>query len=307
VTAPPPERLPPEVVQAVARALPGAEVDRASIAGRGWDVLAWRVPAPDGDWLVRVPRHEDAIEAIEGQQRLGVRLEAMGLPVPRGHRLLGRDDGRTVASAYRFVEGRTGHVHGRASRRRLATALGEFLSRLHTIDVSIAIECGATPCEPWRDHWAPMIERCSPEVAPRTKEWLGSVGARLAEASRSLPRLVVTHADLKPDHVIVDTEERLVAALDFEGARVTDPAVDFARVRQNWDRRFMAMALEAYERPVDVDLEARTECYIELDALESIDIALRRDWPDLIPGARRALAARAAAASRRASMVAKRA
>ncbi|MEZ4501574.1 MAG: aminoglycoside phosphotransferase family protein [Dehalococcoidia bacterium] len=294
-------------MRAVARALPGAETDHASIAGRGFDVWAWRVPSPGGDWLVRVPRHEDAIEAIEGQQRLGVRLEAMGLPVPREHRLLPGDDGRTLASAYRFVEGRTGQVHGHSARRRLATSLGEFLSSLHALDVSVAIECGAAPYEPWRDHWAPMIERCSALVAPRTGAWLTGVGERLAEASRSLPRLVVTHADLKPDHVIVDTEERLVAALDFEGARVTDPAVDFARVRQNWDRRLMAMALEAYEGPIDAGLEARAECYIELDALESIDIALRRDWPDLIPGARRALGARAAAASRRASMAAKRA
>jgi len=302
-----PAALPPEVAGALARTLPQAEVARASIAGRGYDVWAWRVPAPGGDWLVRAPRHPEAIEAIEGQQRLGARFDALELPVPHEHRLLEDGSGRTVASGYRFVEGRTGHVSGALARRRLAVALADFLSRLHALDVSIAIECGAQPYEPWRDQWAPMIERCGPLLPTRTRAWVESVGARLDEASRTLPPLVITHADLKPAHVLIDEDDRLVAALDFEGARVTDPAVDFSRLRQNWDRRFMAMALETYTGHVDAGFHVRARCYEALDALESIDIAMRRDWPGLIPGACRALAARAAADTRRASISRRRA
>lgn len=59
--------LPRAVVAALASALPEAVPDRATVAGVGWDVVAWRVPAPDGDWLVRVPRHEGAPKAIEDQ------------------------------------------------------------------------------------------------------------------------------------------------------------------------------------------------------------------------------------------------
>src|SRR3546814_11881178 len=54
-------------LDALRTTLPDAEATRATVIGYGWDVVAWRLPAAGGDWTLRVPRHAEAIAAIEGQ------------------------------------------------------------------------------------------------------------------------------------------------------------------------------------------------------------------------------------------------
>ena len=103
-----------------------------------------------------------------------------------------------------------------------------------------------------------------------------AVGRRLAGASRELPPLVIVHGDLKPAHVLRDWAGQIAAVLDFEGSRVSDPALDFGRLRHNWDERFMQQALAACSGTIDARLEIRARCYQQLDSLESLDLALRR-------------------------------
>ncbi|TAJ20430.1 MAG: aminoglycoside phosphotransferase family protein [Dehalococcoidia bacterium] len=291
--------LPAGVIDALRAALPSAAPSRATIAGRGWDVIAWRVPASGGDWLVRVPRVADAMPTVEAQYRLGVALEGSALPLPREPRLLRGADGRVVAGLYRYVDGETAHVSGRAARARLATSIAAFLSTLHAIDPELGVRCGATPTVLWRDAYAPMIERCAPALPPKTGAWVRAIGTRLEQASRTMPPLTLVHADLKPAHVLVDGNQRIVAVLDFEGAQVTDPARDFSRLIQNWDMPFASLVLREYLGAVDEGFMVRAECYREFDALEGLDLALRRDWPDWLARSRRALGLRAAAAARR--------
>lgn len=262
-------------------------------------MTAWRLPTDDGDWVVRVPRLVEARVVVEAQHCLGLRLEAHGLPVPLDSRLLRDADGELVAGLYRFADGRRGDVSGRTDRRRLAHTLGEFLSRLHALDPRIAIECGAKPYEPWGDVYEPMIGRCGPVLPPRSRAWIEAVGQRLRAASRALPPLVLVHADLKPEHVLLDASDDLLAVLDFEGARVTDPATDFARLHQHWGGGFAAQALERYSRVIDEGFALRARCYADLDPLELLDVSMRRGSDEWIRVARRTLAARAAAETRR--------
>jgi aminoglycoside phosphotransferase (APT) family kinase protein len=293
------EPLALDVVEAIRTVLPNADTSRATIAGNGWDVIAWRVPAPDGDWLLRVPRLAEARPTIEGQHRLAAALDGTGLPMPREPRLLRSADGEVVAGLYRFVDGDVARVSGRAARQRLATSIAEFLTTLHALDPEIGERCGATPSAPWRDVYQPMIERCGPMLSTPTAAWVRATGARLEQASRTMPPLTLVHADLKPEHVLVDGEQRILAVLDFEGVQVSDPARDFSRLIQNWDPGFASMMLSAYRGRVDDGFLARAQCYREFDALEALDTAVRREWPEWVGWARRSLGARAAAANRR--------
>lgn len=287
------------VVAALRAEVPNVDVTQASVAGTGWDVIAWRVPAPDGDWLVRVPRLPEARATIEGQYRLAKSLAATGIPIPREPRLLRGPDGEIIAGLYRYVDGEVARVSGRAARQRLAASIAEFLSALHTLDPGIGVKSGATPYIPWDEAFQPMIERCSPLVGQATERWVRGIGRRLAQASRTMPALTLVHADLKPAHVLMASDGRLLAVLDFEGARVSDPALDFSRLIQNWDRAFALMVLRQYRCTVDEGFMVRAQCYRDFDALESIDIAVRRGWMEWLPRARRDLAARAAASTRR--------
>lgn len=290
--------LPPAVIDALRIDLPEASAAHATVVGRGWDVVAWRVPAPDGDWLLRVPRIPEAIPTIEGQHRLAEALRGKGVPLPREPRLLRGPSGEVVAGLYRYVDGREARVRGRAARRQLAAAIAEVVSKLHALGPSVGIACGAVPYVPWDDSFQPMIERCAPLLSPATEAWVREVGARLAEASRTIPPLTLVHADLKPAHVLLDADGDILALLDFESARVSDPAVEFSRLIQNWDEAFASMVLRLYRGPVDEGFMARAQCYCALDPLEGLDISIRRGWPEWPPIVRRSLAARAGAATR---------
>lgn len=299
MTAPPNDPLALDVIEAMRAALPNADTSHAAIAGTGWDVVAWRVPAAGGDWLLRVPRLAEARPTIEAQHRLAMALDGTGLPMPREPRLLRGADGEVVAGLYRYVDGEVARVLGRVARRRLATSIAEFLSTLHALDPEIGTRCGATPSILWRDTYQPMIERCVSMLAPATAAWVRATGARLEQTSRTMPPLTLLHADLKPEHVLVDGEQRILAVLDFEGVQVSDPARDFSRLIQNWDPAFASLVLRAYRGRVDEGFMARAQCYRDFDALESLDTAIRRGWPEWLGRSRRALAARATGATRR--------
>ncbi len=299
MTLPPSALLALDVIEAMRTALPNADTSRATIVGNGWDVIAWRVPAPDGDWLLRVPRLAEARPTIEAQHRLAVTLDGTGLPMPREPRLLRGADGAVVAGLYRYVDGEVARVSGRAARQRLATSIADFLSTLHALDPAIGERCGATPSVPWRDTYQPMIERCASMLAPATAAWVRATGSRLEQASRTMVPLTLLHADLKPEHVLVDGEQRILAVLDFEGVQVSDPARDFSRLIQNWDPAFASVVLRGYRGRVDDGFLVRAQCYRDFDGLEALDTAVRREWPEWVGRARHYLGARAGAATRR--------
>ena len=98
MTDSPEPSLPMKVVEALRAALPNAEVTRATVIGYGWDVVAWRLPAAHEDWTLRVPRHAEAIAAIEGQTCLAdvlVRGASISGAAGPGERLTGRHAGRS--------------------------------------------------------------------------------------------------------------------------------------------------------------------------------------------------------------------
>ncbi|MDO9446190.1 MAG: aminoglycoside phosphotransferase family protein [Dehalococcoidia bacterium] len=295
------EPLSADLVRVMREAAPDADIARAVVVGRGFDAVAWRVPAPDGDWLVRVPRHPEAHAVIESQQRFAAILERAGLPVPRESALLRGADGEVLGGQYRYVEGELAHVSGRAARQHLAASIARFLTALHALDPTSAASCSPRLNEPSRDVFGPMITLHAPLLAPATRAWLLEVGRRLERASSALPPLVLVHADLKPEHLLLDAHGEIAAVLDFDGVQVTDPALDFSRLIQHWDQAFASDVLQQYGGPADAELMVRAQCYRDLDALQVFDTAMNRGLPEWLGWARRHLGVRAAAATRRAA------
>jgi aminoglycoside phosphotransferase (APT) family kinase protein len=274
------------------------------VIGDGWNAIAWRLPDRSGDWTLRVPRLEDALPEMEAQNCLGPKLHAPGFPVPEGWRLLRDSDGRIAAGLYRYVDGERSRAKGLREHRELARQIAAFLTALHALDPEIARSCGSQVVEPWVIHFRPMVERHAAGLAPRSRAWIQSIADRLAVASEVGHPMRLTHADLKPEHLIVDAAGMVRAVLDFEGPCVTDPAMDFARVIQFWGEGFTRMVLRDYRGAPDDDLLlVRARCYYHLELIHTLHTALEREsdeWRKWAPWARRQIAVRAAAATRRA-------
>jgi len=274
------------------------------VIGDGWNAVAWRLPDSTGDWTLRVPRLDDALPEMEGQTCLGPKLHALGFPVPEGWQLIRGSDGQVAAGAYRHVDGHLSDARGLRERHHLARQLAAFLSDLHALDPEIARECGAQEVRPWGDHFGPMVERWSPTLAPRSQAWLRGVADALDVATAHGHPMRLTHADLKPEHLVVGPDGVIRAVLDFEGPCITDPAMDFARVIRYWGEPFARMVVRYYEGADDPGLLIRARGYDHVEPVHTLHTALTREsdeWRKWAPWARRQIAYRAAGATRAAA------
>jgi aminoglycoside phosphotransferase (APT) family kinase protein len=283
---------------ALTEAAPGCEPQRAVLLGEGWNVTAWRVPDPGGDWTLRVPKHEEGIAELERQHCLRPVLLAAGLPGPDGWRLL-RDGERAVAGLYRFVEGAAAPRRGARSLGGLAGEVAGYLRGLHAVDVEAAFACGAEAMEPRRDRYAPMLARTAPLLPERSRAYVERVYEALELASTTAPRSVLVHGDLQPDHLVCDERGGVRAVLDMSGPNVTDPAIDFGRLVQHWGGAFAAAVLLQYGGTVDGGFVGRMKAYAALEPLRTIDVALERGLPEWERWGRRRLSAAAGAETRR--------
>lgn len=293
--------IPDELRTLVASVVPGARFDDAQVIGEGWNATAWRVPSADGDQVLRIPKLDEARGEMERQSCLGPKLHELGLPVPMEWELLRDARGRVVGGLYRYTEGTLSDARGARERRVLALQVARFLSTLHEVDVSIALGCGARElADPWHEVYEPMIARRASVLPRRSAAWVRLVGERLASSSRELPGAVLVHADLKPEHLVVDEEGALRAVLDFEGPLIGDPALDFARLIQYWGAGFTRVVYGAYRGALDEALAVRARCYFDLEVLRTVDVALERggEWLRWASWGQRRIAARAAAATR---------
>ncbi len=250
--------------------------------GVGFDVIAWRVPDPTGDWTLRVPRHPAAAEVIREQTALMQHLGGT-VRVPRDATLIG-DDNKYRWGIYRFVDGRPAELdHGDGiTATRFASQLADFLGRLHRSEPPPL----TTPrvVRPSEDRFGPVIERCRPHLEGERRAWLDAIAARLDALAEDAPESVLVHADLKPDHVLLAADGTIEAVLDFEGIQVSDPAIDFGRIIQHWGRPFAELVLGQYVGTTGRGFLDRAQIYRDLDGVELLHTVIEdgaEEWRDL--------------------------
>ncbi|HJM74756.1 MAG TPA: aminoglycoside phosphotransferase family protein [Dehalococcoidia bacterium] len=308
--------IPRELIGPLRAALPDADLDAATALGEGWAQVALRVPASGGDFVLWHPllrnydnaQHPDlramAIADLEREAKLLPELLAHGLPVPTEMLLLRDNDGRTIGSIHRLLEGdpitRSMLVGGR--RKRLATALAEFFTRLHSFPSDRTTEPGLKSIDLWDDHYRPLVEGCRPLLATRSREWLdATVGRFLDEGGMAGSPRVLIHADIGPEHLRVDAGGAFAGSIDFGDAMVADPALDFAGLLLAYRAPFMEQVLARYGGEIDANLRRRAQFYADVVALHSVEYGdFVVDGQERIGGLRR-IAVRAAAAARRAT------
>lgn len=218
-------------------AFPEFQARQLVFLGSGWDSDAVLV---NNEFVFRFPRRQDSVSSLEVERcLLPLLVSHLPLPIPRfdfvseplpGHpwRFVG----------YRVLPGRPlAEVPTHAvDSQRVGRALGRFLRALHDAPVKWAESCGAPTYSP--DAWVERHWQLAQEITSLVEERLGTETARrLREVwnrYRGDPRYrnfrpAIVHADLNPDHVLVDPSTgEVTGVIDFGDICVGDPAVDFA-------------------------------------------------------------------------------
>lgn len=239
-------------------ALPGGPPHDVRPLGDGEYCRAFLV----NDGLVaRVARHHEADAALRREACVMPALSPrLPVPVPVPRYFGGLAAGEPGFSLHDHLPG-TALTRERwerlpdEPRHELARGVGAFLRGLHDVGVEVAAGCGLAEWNP-ADRARELRRRLAgPDGAALGPDLLGGLRRaldRLEEACAGpAPRPAILHADLSPEHVLVEEgAHELAAVIDWGDVCLGDPARDFIFLFEDWGDEFLGLALAAY-RPGD--------------------------------------------------------
>jgi aminoglycoside 2''-phosphotransferase len=248
-------------VAVIVRSQFGLNASTVERLGEGWDNEVFVV---DEDWIFRFPKRANAIWLMEREIAIMPVIErSIGVPVPRFEMLGHAGEGFAYPFVgYRRIKGLPAdRVEQGTSLDGLAADVGRALTNLHSIDPA---HMPPKPTEPWeledlRSQLAEEGARVAPfvpePVARKVEPYLrGEVEPPpdFEGAGRFL------HADINPDHVIVDPKSgQLAGIIDFGDAEVSDPVGDFVGLVSIGGMAFARHVREHYALECDNGFDER--------------------------------------------------
>jgi len=278
--------LPAETVRALlASRFPELSIDdlrRVDEGGNHWTFAI-------GDLIFRFPRDRRTADKLTREVRLLALIgPALPIQVPQPVYLGGPgEDYPHLFSGHRRLDGVSGEVL-RPAREwwpALAREMGAFLSALHSTSVDMARGAG-------------IIEETLPEPSVRLADVEALLTPVMAELAAAAPAVrlwndgpvplpsrlpsVVSHADLKGEHMLVTADGRSIAGIiDWTDISLRDPVVDFVGLTIWLGEGFVRQVMQSYTRPVDRCFRERVRFYARCSVVEQLGLLLtgRSDAP----------------------------
>jgi aminoglycoside 2''-phosphotransferase len=219
------------------------------------DGFDFKVLLLDDTWIVRIPRREQVLPALEREiELLPALAEALPVEVPRFD-VVSREP---PFVAYRFLSG-TPYAGEDGEGVRA------FLDALHAVDADLL------PPVDWVERYRARCREFERLVLPLLDEDLRRRAEELFAEVETLTGFepCVIHADLEPEHLLV-SEGRLGAVIDWGDATRGDPALDYAT--------FLARWFPDWE--VDDELRRRARFYHRLGPFYSAHYGVFRGLPN---------------------------
>lgn len=183
-----------------------------TIIDDGYD---FKVVIVDDTWVVRIPRREGVLAALETEIALLPALtEALPIEVPRFEH---------VSCEPPFVV--YPMIRGTPLVDEDADGVRAFLDALHTFDATTLPVEQPDWITLYRDQCAEFERLVVPLLDVDERGRAGALFAQADTLSGFAPSLV--HADLGPAHLLV-RDTRLVGVIDWGDTRIGDPALDYA-------------------------------------------------------------------------------
>lgn len=221
---------------ALREAFPALDVQSVHYFASGWDYELWEI---NNSLLARFPLREECAAALRTEARLLPELAqhvSLAIPTPEYYSD-GVDAFRQPFLAYRKLAG------GVLSEADLSDAalsnvgrhVGRFLRELHSFPVDRAEALGVPTysAERWRafyiDFRARCDERVNPLLAANERTAVADFWASFLDDDQNFRfSPAVVHADLGPDHILVNPDTSDASGvIDFGDVRIGDPAIDF--------------------------------------------------------------------------------
>lgn len=229
--------------------------------------------------VVRVPKHAEASRALTREACVLSRIgHALPLEVPEPTNVADPSTGHTTLSIHEMIPGQALTRERWRSLRdpariRSARELGGFLAALHRLDPGAVNGCGLERVE-HEDELQDLVRRLEgsegdflSEVV--RSELLGRFHENAERAGKRSWEPSIVHADVSPEHVLVDVAAgELTGVIDWGDVVIGDPARDFIFLYEDWGSDFLDLALDGYGLEAKDDLLYRVHLRYLADQLE---------------------------------------
>ena len=283
----------------VRRQFPELDPVQAEPLGEGCDSVAFDV---NGSWVFRFPKRPDVEQQLLIEAKLLRSLTVHGSPVPLpAFRFHGRpsDEFPLHFGGYSKLAGIAANRvdFSKIVHRRLAPALGRFLSWLHAFPAADAMAMGVADQrgddvigevrqEALEDF--PFLSRVAPD-AP-LDAWQAFLQAAPASALPPESAFSLVHNDLAAEHLLVDeSAQRVTGVIDWSDVAIGDRAMDFAGIFHWGGAAFLKDVLANYDRPVDEHLATRARFFAAGRGVLDVQFGLERNDREYVEGGLRAL------------------
>ncbi len=232
----------------------------------GWDYFVYAVK---GGTAFRFPRNEYYVRQLPNEVAFlqdFAPLSPLRVPVPTLEHL---PDG-TPYVIYDFIPGEPFTVQAASSLTDaemdgIASQLGAFLSVLHSYAPERVAQLGFQVTDlaaAHRNRIRETEELVYPLLTPSEQKWLGERLDRFTSIVERHPvKIVPTHTDLLPEHMIIDPQShRLNGVIDYGDLELNDPAVDFTFL-DHYGKRFLTAVYKHYLPARDEWFEIRRQLY----------------------------------------------
>jgi aminoglycoside phosphotransferase (APT) family kinase protein len=220
--------------------------------GAGWDHHLYAI---GDDWLFRFPKRAERVPWLEREIQIIAVAEREACPGIPHYELTGTPSALFPYPfiGYRRLPGVPADQAAVGDLRVLAGDIGALLGRLHRIDPACI---PPTPAgwehEPWRQlrgELAADADIVRPLLAPDLRAAEPYLKGSVPEPDQDGPRRFI-HDDICPDHLIVDTNGRLVGLVDFTDAMVGEIVLDFVGLIGLGGYDFIAAVTASYDLPL---------------------------------------------------------
>jgi aminoglycoside 2''-phosphotransferase len=269
----------------VEQCFPSLHIRSFTAAPKGWVQYAFEV---NGEYIFRFP------QGVEGKRQLAVETRllpevgrVLSLPVPQFEFVWNGDEPYDKPFAgHRKILGvplATKDV-GSAAAKHLAQQLGTFLSELHSFPTGQAERLRVpryTPSQ-WRKEFTTLFARVQskvfpllwpPEIPQVTAFWKTFLNND--QHFQFTPRLV--HRDLGFPHILWEpTRQEITGIIHWGDACVTDPAIDFAELIDDFGIDYALKVLNGYRLERHATFWRRVTFYARLVPFRAILYGLSR-------------------------------
>lgn len=163
----------------------------------------------------------------------------------------------------------------------IAQGLAQFFIQIHQFSLETAISMEIQ--QPDLSHyWSDRLTKTRRDVYPllsKTEQtWIEQLFKRFLKSLKEHPfQSVVSHSDIKADHIILDPKTyELKGIIDFGDTTIGDPAFDFGWISYEFSSAFLDEVLKSY-LPTDNTFRQRIYYYNHRQPLAALERSLTRN------------------------------